>query len=29
MFWLATANACLFTWILLRPSSRYNKPPTD
>ena len=24
-----TASACLFTWILLRPSSRYNKPPTD
>lgn len=29
MFWLATAGACLFTWILLRPSSRYNKPPSD
>jgi hypothetical protein len=29
MFWLATAAASLFTWILLRPSSRFNKPPTD
>jgi hypothetical protein len=29
MFWLATASASLFTWILLRPSSRFNKPPTD
>lgn len=26
MFWLATANASLFTWILLRPASRFNKP---
>ena len=26
MFWLATAASSLFTWILLRPSSRYNKP---
>jgi len=29
MFWLATASACLFTWILLRPASRFNVPPTD
>ena len=29
MFWLATASASLFTWILLRPSSRFNKPPAD
>lgn len=29
MFWLATASACLFTWILLRPSSRFNRPPAD
>lgn len=29
MFWLATISASLFTWILLRPSSRFNKPPTD
>lgn len=29
MFWLATAGSSLFTWILLRPSSRFNKPPTD
>ena len=29
MFWLATAGASLFTWVLLRPSSRFNKPPTD
>ena len=25
MFWLATAAASLFTWILLRPSSRFNR----
>jgi len=24
MFWLATAASSLFTWILLRPSSRFN-----
>mgnify|MGYP003507827774 FL=1 len=29
MFWAAAASACLFTWILLRPSSRFNRPPTD
>ena len=29
MFWLATASSSLFTWILLRPASRFNKPPTD
>jgi len=23
-FWLATASSSLFTWILLRPSSRFN-----
>ena len=26
MFWLATASASLFTWILLRPRSRFNRP---
>jgi len=26
MFWLATAGASLFTWILLRPAARFNKP---
>ena len=26
MFWLATAGSSLFTWILLRPASRFNKP---
>jgi len=26
MFWLATASASLFTWILLRPASRFNRP---
>ena len=26
MFWLATASASLFTWILLRPATRFNKP---
>ncbi len=25
-FWLATASSSLFTWILLRPSSRFNHP---
>ena len=24
MFWLATAASSLFTWILLRPASRFN-----
>lgn len=24
MFWLATASSSLFTWILLRPASRFN-----
>ena len=29
MFWLATASSSLFTWVLLRPSSRFNRalPP--
>jgi hypothetical protein len=26
LFWAATAGASLFTWILLRPASRFNKP---
>ncbi len=26
LFWAATAASSLFTWILLRPASRYNKP---
>ncbi len=26
MFWLATASSSLFTWLLLRPASRFNKP---
>jgi hypothetical protein len=25
-FWAATAASSLFTWILLRPSSRFNGP---
>ena len=25
MFWLATASASLYTWLLLRPASRFNK----
>lgn len=31
MFWAATAASSLFTWILLRPASRFNppKPPAD
>lgn len=30
MFWLATASSSLFTWILLRPASRFNQPlPRD
>src|SRR5690606_8867084 len=29
MFWVATAASSLFTWILLRPASRFNRalPP--
>lgn len=29
VFWLATASSSLFTWLLLRPSSRFNRalPP--
>jgi len=26
MFWACTASSSLFTWILLRPASRFNKP---
>lgn len=26
MFWLATASSSLFTWILLLPAARFNKP---
>lgn len=26
MFWIATASASYFTWILLRPAARFNKP---
>ena len=26
MFWSATASSSLFTWLLLRPASRYNRP---
>lgn len=26
VFWLATAASSLFTWILLRPASRFNRP---
>lgn len=29
MFWAATASSSLFTWILLRPASRFNKPLKD
>jgi hypothetical protein len=29
MFWLATASSSLFTWILLRPASRFNRPLQD
>ncbi|MEN1956494.1 hypothetical protein [Luteimonas changyuni] len=25
MFWVATAASSLFTWYLLRPSSRFNR----
>lgn len=25
-FWAATASASLFTWYLLRPASRFNRP---
>ncbi len=27
MFWMATAASSLFTWILLRPASRFNTRP--
>lgn len=29
LFWIATAASSLFTWILLRPASRFNRalPP--
>ena len=27
MFWVATAASSLFTWILLRPASRFNARP--
>lgn len=26
IFWVATASSSLFTWILLRPASRFNRP---
>ena len=26
MFWMATAASSLFTWILLRPAGRFNRP---
>lgn len=26
LFWCATAASSLFTWILLRPASRFNRP---
>ena len=29
MFWAATASSSLFTWILLRPASRFNVPLKD
>ena len=29
LFWSATAASSLFTWILLRPASRFNGPLKD
>ena len=29
MFWAATAGSSLFTWILLRPASRFNTRRKD
>jgi hypothetical protein len=26
MFWIATSASSMFTWILLRPASRFNRP---
>jgi hypothetical protein len=26
LFWAATASSSLFTWVLLRPTSRFQKP---
>ncbi len=28
-FWCATASSSLFTWILLRPASRFNRAMKD
>ena len=28
-FWLATSASSLFTWFLLRPASRFNRPLPD
>lgn len=27
LFWAATAGSSLFTWLLLRPASRFERPP--
>lgn len=29
LFWAATAASSLFTWILLRPGSRFDRPLRD
>jgi hypothetical protein len=29
MFWACTASASFFTWILLRPAARFNRPPGE
>lgn len=29
MFWACTASSSLFTWVLLRPASRFNRPLKD
>jgi hypothetical protein len=28
-FWLATSASSLFTWLLLRPASRFNRPMSE
>ncbi len=29
LFWTATASSSLFTWLLLRPANRFNRPLKD
>ena len=29
LFWIATGASSLFTWVLLRPASRFNQPRSN